>query len=303
MEAPEWSLLSTVALLLRANVPRGVQIKGSIDYPNSFTGKDVVSTLQELLISEAVGSRHALVVSGDQSGVRQVALSLAKSLKNQLFFHEVDWGENELTDDVDEVYTFLEDSLADPGSAPDDPDDWAAALNHNSAFDVNLQLSVGGVNGGSGAGPRRNKPTNRGMADLDELPNGVFTPLTKCYSPLCGSGRYVCYSPSCPNSATSPLRMTVTDSGSRSNKLGGGLDGGLSTVQIRRKHGPRSSLQSCSRAFHRPRSPVKTPFSRLYRRRKSSWQIWSCLTLYSSKVCKGQAMLVILHRCPLSRAR
>ncbi len=173
----EWSLLSTVALLLRAKVPRGVQIKGSIDYPNSFTGKDVVSTLQELLVSDTVGSRHALVVSGDAAGVRQVALSLAKSLKSQLFFHEVDWGEKELTDDVDEVYTFLEDSLADMGSAPADPDDWTAGLNHNSAFDSSLSFSVGGA-----AADQARKPAN---TDLDDLPNGVYTPLTRCYSPLC----------------------------------------------------------------------------------------------------------------------
>ncbi|SPO21830.1 related to ROM2 - GDP/GTP exchange factor for Rho1p [Ustilago trichophora] len=233
IEAPEWSLLSTVALLLRANVPRGIQIKGSIDYPNSFTGKDAVSTLQQLLISEAVGSRHALVASGDPDSIRQVALSLAKSLKSQLFFHEVDWGEKELTDDVDEVYTFLEDSLADIGSATDDPDDWAAALNHNSAFDSSLQLSVGGTGSGNSAGQRR-KPAH--TTDLDDLPNGVFTPLTQCYSPLCSSGRpSACYSPSCPNSASSPLRLPVTDSDSRGGKLGGVLDGGLSVDQSQKK--------------------------------------------------------------------
>ncbi len=162
-QALEWSLLSTVALLLRANVPRGVQIKGSIDYPNSFTGKDVVSTLQDLLVSEAVGSRHALVVSGDATSIRLVALSLAKSLKSQLFFHEVDWGEKELTDDVDEVYTFLEDSLAEMGGGPEDPDDWAAGLNHSATFDSNLQLSFGGSGNGSGdnARQRRRPPTQR----------------------------------------------------------------------------------------------------------------------------------------------
>ncbi|SNX82432.1 related to ROM2 - GDP/GTP exchange factor for Rho1p [Melanopsichium pennsylvanicum] len=234
IEAPEWSLLSTVALLLRANVPRGVQIKGSIDYPNSFTGKDVVSTLQELLLSDQVGSRHNLVAAGDPNTIRQVALSLAKSLKSQLFFHEVDWGENELTDDVDEVYTFLEDSLADPSSAAEDPDDWAAALNHSSAFDSSLPLSIGGAAGGLDNGGQRRKAAH--MNDLDELPNGVFTPLTQCYSPLCTPGRLsACYSPSCPNSASSPLRLTVTDTESKGAKVGGLVDNGLSSDQTQKK--------------------------------------------------------------------
>uniref|UniRef100_V5EVQ7 Uncharacterized protein n=1 Tax=Kalmanozyma brasiliensis (strain GHG001) TaxID=1365824 RepID=V5EVQ7_KALBG len=230
-QALEWSLLSTVALLLRANVPRGVQIKGSIDYPNSFTGKDVVSTLQELLVSDAVGSRHALVRSGDPISIRYVALSLAKSLKSQLFFNEVDWGEKELTDDVDEVYTFLEDSLAEMGGASEDPDDWAAGLNHDATFDSNLQLSVGGA--GSHAGRRRKAAHTN---DLDDLPNGVFTPLTQCYSPLCTPGRSAsCYSPSCPNSDSSPLRLTVTDMESKAAKMGGMLDRGLSTDQSQKK--------------------------------------------------------------------
>lgn len=234
VEAPEWSLLSTVALLLRANVPRGVQIKGSIDYPNSFTGKDVVSTLQELLVTEPVGSQHALVKSGDPNSIRQVALSLAKSLKSQLFFHEVDWGEKELTDDVDEVYTFLEDSLADISSAPDDPDDWAAALNHNSAFDSSLQLSVGGAGNANGKVSGQLRKTTK-MTDLDDLPNGVFSPLTRCYSPLCTPGqRSSCYSPSCPNSAYSPLPLTVRDTESSIGRIGGNLDKGL-TADISQK--------------------------------------------------------------------
>lgn len=229
--ALEWSLLSTVALLLRANVPRGVQIKGSIDYPNSFTGKDVVSTLQELLVSDAVGSQHALVLSGDPSSLRHVALSLAKSLKSQLFFHEVDWGEKELTDDVDEVYTFLEDSLADMGSASEDTYDWAAGLNHNAAFDSSLQLSIGD------AVPRSSQRRKAGrMTDLDDLPNGVFTPLTQCYSPLCRPERSSsCYSPSCPNSGSSPLRLTVTDLDIKAATLGGILDQGLSADQTQKK--------------------------------------------------------------------
>jgi len=36
------SLLSHIAMQLRDNVPRGFHTKGSIPYPNSFTGRDIV---------------------------------------------------------------------------------------------------------------------------------------------------------------------------------------------------------------------------------------------------------------------
>ena len=39
------SLLSNIAMQLRDKVPRGVHVKGSIPYPNSFTGKDIVVSL------------------------------------------------------------------------------------------------------------------------------------------------------------------------------------------------------------------------------------------------------------------
>lgn len=200
----EWALLSTVALLLRANVPRGIQIKGSIDYPRSFTGKDVVTTLQDLLLSTLAESLPSSIDLRSESASRQVALLLAKSLKSQLFFHEVDWGENELTDGVDEVYTFLEDSLAGPGAGTDSSDDWAAGLAHSGSIQDKLQLSFAGKDEAVVQPKKVTAPAR--PSDLDELPTGVFTPLTRCYSPLCNaSGPYSCYSPSCPNSAVSPL--------------------------------------------------------------------------------------------------
>jgi len=39
------SLLSNIAMQLRDKVPRGAHVKGSIPYPNSFTGKDIVVCL------------------------------------------------------------------------------------------------------------------------------------------------------------------------------------------------------------------------------------------------------------------
>lgn len=40
---------------------------------------------------------------------RRLALSLARSLQNQLFFYEVEWGGRVLQDSVEDVYMFLDD--------------------------------------------------------------------------------------------------------------------------------------------------------------------------------------------------
>ena len=80
---------------------------------------------------------------------RRAALEVARSLKSQLYFIEVDFDDMPLTDSLDDVFTFMDESEA-----------------------------------GAGGG-------------FTELPTGVFTYLTKCYSPSC-TGDGGCYAPRCP---------------------------------------------------------------------------------------------------------
>jgi len=79
-------------------------------------------------------------------GDRRVALRIARTLENQLFFVNVDWGMRELQDGVEDVYTFGE---------------------------------AGSIVGRA------------------ELPTGINTMLTRCYSAICEEG-VVCYSYTCP---------------------------------------------------------------------------------------------------------
>lgn len=79
---------------------------------------------------------------------RRIALDVARSLKTQLFIIEVDFDDVPLTDTVDDVFIFLDESEA----------------------------------GGGG---------------FSEMPTGVCTHLTKCYSPSC-TGDERCYAPMCP---------------------------------------------------------------------------------------------------------
>lgn len=178
------SMLSGVAILLRDAVPRGIQVKGSVSYPHSFTGRDVVSTLQALIPRETL----AWAASHDDSlldsvSERAIVLRIAKSLKSQLFFHEVDWGMGELQDGVEDVYMFLEDSLGN---------------NHGGADDFDVELSK------AARGSIVKKGLKTHANDIDDLPTGIFTPITPCYSPLCGRpgapAGSKCFSPSCPRS-------------------------------------------------------------------------------------------------------
>jgi hypothetical protein len=82
-------------------------------------------------------------------------LQVARSLQNQLFFFEVEWGGRILQDGVEDVFMFYDEQ-----------------------------------DGGSDA-----------IFEKEELPTGVVTMLTRCYSPSCadsGPEGPPCYSYSCP---------------------------------------------------------------------------------------------------------
>lgn len=48
---------------------------------------------------------------------RRVALQVARSLQSQLFFYEVEWGNQILQDGVEDVYMFM-DEMEGPSDAP-----------------------------------------------------------------------------------------------------------------------------------------------------------------------------------------
>ncbi|KAG9017026.1 hypothetical protein FRB90_002035, partial [Tulasnella sp. 427] len=146
------ALLSHIAVRLRDKVPRATHVKGSIPYPRAFTGKDIVSTIQSII------QREILITLGISTNDRRIALQVARSLQNQLFFYEVEWGGRTLSDGVEDVYMFLDDEVPGEGEAG---------------------------------------PSNGLSEGFTELPTGVITVLTKCYSPSCGEGG-PCYSYSCP---------------------------------------------------------------------------------------------------------
>ena len=160
------SLLSHVANLLKNKVPRGTHVKGGIPYCKAFTGKDVVSTIQTYIQKEYQSN------AGIPLADRKLALQVARSLQSQLFFYEVEWGGRKLTDGVEDVYMFLDEGDDNDGGGNSD----AAGIPGERRSDV-------------------------GRMDREELPTGVITLLTRCYSPSCTEAMS-CYSYSCPRRAS-----------------------------------------------------------------------------------------------------
>ncbi|KAJ3915019.1 CNH domain-containing protein [Lentinula edodes] len=109
--------------------------------------------------------RELLINHGVSTSDRRAALQVARSLHSQLFFYEVEWGGRVLQDGVEDVYMFLDD-----------------------------------LDGGAGSSSAQ--PSS--PSELTELPTGIITALTKCYSPDCMEGM-TCYSPRCPRKGDSIL--------------------------------------------------------------------------------------------------
>jgi len=121
-----------------------------------------------------------------QSGIhppdRKPAILVARSLQSLLFFYEVESGARILQDGVEDVYMFLDDYDVASGSGSG-RDDASGSGGENNAN------GNGGSGGGTGLRP---SPIER-----TELPTGIMTFLTKCYSPLC-DGTMGCYANDCP---------------------------------------------------------------------------------------------------------
>lgn len=186
--AVDLSRLSHVAQLLSFVLPRQPLIQGSVMYPLSFTGRTLVTTLAEMLsqyvhISQYFTMSEALLLHA----ARPLALSIARSLKTQLFVHEADWEDRPITDNVGGVFMLYSDRIHTDKHGPAQ-----VAL---PGLDAELfcptpwhAVALSPVAAAAAA-----------TAPAQELPTGLVTPLMRCYSPTCAlTHGATCYSPSCP---------------------------------------------------------------------------------------------------------
>lgn len=121
---------------------------------------------------------------------RPFALAICRLLQRMMFYHEAEWDLSQLRDSPEQIFSFEEDEQQ-------------STFDYlNSSWETSLP-STSTVPDGLGRMPNLTNMVQ------DELPNGVITRFTKCYSPFCGmagtTGSGSCYSLYCPN-GSHPVR-------------------------------------------------------------------------------------------------
>ncbi|KAI7867202.1 CNH domain-containing protein [Spinellus fusiger] len=154
------ALLSKVAVAFKERVVVSTKTKDSIEYKDTFDGKEAVDKLAYIIKSQD----------------RNLALLLGRALDAQKLFHDVNY-EHRLRDSVNELYQFNHPVHRRPYSIITPPPEDMSTSFDDDRSEANVTPTL--------------------KEDNDDLPNGVFTLLTDCYSPTC-TREQLCYSASCP---------------------------------------------------------------------------------------------------------
>ncbi|KAI8346170.1 CNH domain-containing protein [Blakeslea trispora] len=157
------AFLSKVAYAFKEQVVVGKKTKNSIQYQEVFDGKHAVNKLASIIKSKD----------------RNLAVQVGRALEYQKFFHDVNY-EHRLRDSVNELYRFK---------------DQPRPINK---YDMDEVEDEGGGSVECQSKSNYAMKEKRAKKEQDnQLPNGIFTLLTNCYSPTCTPDSY-CYSPICP---------------------------------------------------------------------------------------------------------
>jgi RHO1 GDP-GTP exchange protein 1/2 len=191
------ALLSRVAEAFRVRVTTAERVKDDLTYKDAFDGREAVDKIAYII----------------KTTDRCLALLLGRALDAQKFFHDVTY-DHRLRDNANELYQFRT-RLASPFvsgedvaavangrpraslSGPRDSGNESSAIEDGSTLVEALSQGHSGPPGADNA-----------VADEDELPSGVFTLLTDCYSPTCTRDR-LCYSIACPRRLEQQSRLNL----------------------------------------------------------------------------------------------
>jgi len=210
------ALLSRVAESFRQLVTLSEYVKDGITYKDAFDGRLAVGIIAEVI----------------KTPDRNLALLLGRALDAQKFFHDVTY-DHRLRDNGTEIYQFKERLTApyinegpvtdspmsdhrigarppytDTGSihASDSASFFASANATPATSTTNLALPGSPRQTSKLTGPSGTK--DDGLDSEDDLPVGVFTLLTDCYSPTC-SRDSLCYSINCPRRLEQMKRLNM----------------------------------------------------------------------------------------------
>jgi hypothetical protein len=145
-------------------------------YSDTFDGRDAVDKIAYII----------------KTNDRNIALLLGRALDAQKFFHDVTYA-HRLRDSPAELYAFKERLPAQFISSDDDGN-----------LDGDYSHSDSPSPGGIATGIKQLAITEA----ADDLPSGVFTLLTDCYSPTCTRDR-LCYSIACPRRPEQQARLNL----------------------------------------------------------------------------------------------
>lgn len=187
------ALLSRVADVFRQRIILAEKTKDGLSYKDAFLGADAVDVIAYII----------------RTTDRNLALLLGRALDAQKFLHDVTY-DHRLRDSSNEVYQFRE-NLAAGFSEADDAN--ATGQRSNSTQSRERKRPSRAPTVDSLDSTLIEPPVNGGLRGLsvdveEDLPNGVFTLLTECYSPTCTRDR-LCYSIACPRRLEQQARLNM----------------------------------------------------------------------------------------------
>lgn len=189
------ALLSRVADAFRQRIMLGDKTKDGLSYKDAFLGCDAVDVIAYII----------------RTTDRNLALLLGRALDAQKYLHDVTY-DHRLRDSSNEVYQFRENLAA---GFPETEGLHANSAHSNSTSSKERKRpsrapTVDSVDSASLFDTTLNGTSLRdpGSQVEDDLPNGVFTLLTECYSPTCTRDR-LCYSIACPRRLEQQARLNM----------------------------------------------------------------------------------------------
>ncbi|KAL0569562.1 RHO1 GDP-GTP exchange protein 2 [Marasmius crinis-equi] len=177
------ALLSHVAQAFRDRIQLGDKVKDSLTYKDAFDGREAVDKLAYII----------------KTTDRNLALLLGRALDAQKFFHDVTY-DHRLRDTSTELYQFRT-KLPSPfvsGDLPAPPEE----------DEKEEEDKERGDSASPAPSMQKEGTPVTSSSDEVELPSGVFTLLTDCYSPTCSRDQ-LCYSIACPRRLEQQARLNM----------------------------------------------------------------------------------------------
>jgi hypothetical protein len=220
------ALLSRVAQAFRERIVLGDRVKDGLTYTGAFDGREAVDRIAGII----------------KTSDRNLALLLGRALDAQKFFHDVTY-DHRLRDSAGEVYQFrttvktgaqgayvddeeaggmggvmVLEGAARPGMSRANGSNSTTATGTTSTSIASPPLPDPSVDGHDdhAVSPSTPAPGQGGLLESDsagesaedELPSGVFTLLTDCYSATCSRDQ-LCYSIACPRRLEQQARLNL----------------------------------------------------------------------------------------------